>query len=162
MNYKLQTSRSIWKSKAYKSYMWSSKMIVSFPKVSCFSVLNWMWIVRQENQSSPLFLSFFSIFNVFSLYQWSPLFFFPPPLFSLFFSFSPLLFSVFSLSVHLRSSVGERIGIVEIFMGFWAVRELKESLFFFYRYFFKILYYLFVLLFYFYYLKKTLTDEKKI
>jgi len=27
--------------------------------------------------------------------------------------------------------------MVEIFLGFWAVRDLKESLFFFYRYFFK-------------------------
>jgi len=70
------------------------------------------------------------------------------------------MFSPFS--VHLRSSVGERIGMVEIFMGFWGVRELKESLFFFYRFFFQILYYLFVLLYYFYYLKKTLTNEKEI
>jgi len=45
----------------------SSKMIISFPKVPCFSVLNWVWIVRQENQSSLLlyFLSLFSSFSSF-------------------------------------------------------------------------------------------------
>jgi len=36
--------------------------------------------------------------------------------------------------------------MVEIFMGFWAVRELKESLFSFYRYFLK-----FCIIFLFYY-----------
>jgi len=88
MIYKFQTSRSIWKFKPYKSYLRSSKMIVSFPKVSCFSVLNWVWIVRQENQSSLLFLSFFSIFNVFSLSL--------PPL--SFFLKSPCVLPVFSFS----------------------------------------------------------------
>jgi len=50
MIYKFQTSRSIWKSKAYKSYLWASfkNDCLLFKRYLLLS----LWIVRQENQSS--------------------------------------------------------------------------------------------------------------
>jgi len=61
-----------------------------------------------------------------------------------------------------RSCVGEKIGMVEIFMGFWGVKELRKSLlFFFYHYFSNfVLFVCFIILFLLF--KKTLTDEKEI
>jgi len=90
MIYKFQTSRSIWKFKAYKSYLWA------FFKNDCLlfksSLLLSLWIVRQENQSS-LFLYFLSLFFssflptcvLFVTKKWSPyVCFFFPFLFKLF------------------------------------------------------------------------------
>ena len=97
MIYKFQTLRSIWKSKAYKSYMWA------FFKNDCLlfksSLLLSLWIVRQENQSSILlyFLSLFFFLHssprvfFFVTKKWSPRVLF----FSLFLFALLLLFFIF-------------------------------------------------------------------
>jgi len=127
-------------------------MIVSFPKVSCFSVLNWVWIVRQENQSSLLFLSFFSIFNVFSL-SLPPLSFFLkslcmlPVFFFLLFVFS--LFSLFLSKIRVLFFQKPLIPSVSVSPPF-----IKVSLF--------SVFFVFSVIYFFNYLFKTLTDKSKL